>query len=80
VLVKVRSDGPCAVVKVEEEDHALADVDEKANVAATSVKIVSYMDTMTTTGGLLCEMLVAATSVLVCHAAYCLTAHDFSTE
>lgn len=37
VLVEVRRHVPCAVVEVEEENHALADVDEKTDLAAASV-------------------------------------------
>jgi hypothetical protein len=54
VLVEVRSDSPCAVIKVEKEDHALADVDEKADVTAASEDIVSYVRVMVRGSDLLC--------------------------
>lgn len=38
VFVKVGSDSPSAVVFVEEEDHAFADVNEDAYLAATSME------------------------------------------
>jgi hypothetical protein len=39
MFVEIRSDGPGAVVEIEEEDHAFADVDEEADLSAASVKI-----------------------------------------
>ena len=41
VLIQVRCDSPCAVVLVEEENHAFADVDENADLAPASAIIIS---------------------------------------
>lgn len=41
VLVEIRGDMPGTVVEVEEEDHAFADVDEEADLTATSVCVLS---------------------------------------
>lgn len=38
VLVKVRCNSPSTVVLVEKEDHAFANVDEDADLAAASVR------------------------------------------
>lgn len=39
VLVEIRSDVPGAVVEIEEENHAFADVYEEADLAAASVGV-----------------------------------------
>lgn len=41
VLIQVRCDGPCAVILVEEEDHAFTDMDENADLTSASAIIVS---------------------------------------
>lgn len=41
VLVQVRRSVPSAVVEVDEENHAFANVDEEPNLAAASVTFVS---------------------------------------
>lgn len=41
MLIQVRCDGPRAVVLVEEEDHAFADMDENADLAPTSAVTIS---------------------------------------
>jgi hypothetical protein len=38
VFIEVGCDGPGAVVEVQEEHHALADVNEEADLAAASKK------------------------------------------
>ena len=37
VLVEVRSDVPGAVIEIEEENHAFADVNEEADLPAASI-------------------------------------------
>lgn len=39
MLVQIRSDGPGAVLAVEEENHALADVDKHTDLAAASTVV-----------------------------------------
>ena len=41
MLIEVRSDMPGTVVKVEEENHAVADMYKEANLPAASVETVS---------------------------------------
>ena len=37
VLIKIRSDVPGAVIEIEEENHAFANVDEEADLPAASI-------------------------------------------
>ena len=52
VFIQVRSDVPGAMVEVEEENHALADVNEETNLATASrMKLVCFGDRWEIKGG-----------------------------
>jgi hypothetical protein len=80
VFIEVRGDMPGAVVEVEEKDHAFAYVQEEADLAGAS----GYMLVGRMKGGekegLLCQMLITPSTILVRHTADGLAAHDLATE
>ena len=42
MLVEVRSHGPGAVVEIKEQDHALADMDEQADLTTAAMNTLAY--------------------------------------
>ena len=80
VTIQIRRMIPAAMTVMQEQDHALANVDKYANASATPVFLLAVFCYRKNRDDLLLAMLEATAFVAIRHAATSLTAEDLSAE